>query len=176
MPTRPDLTVETLGRLDQTILTRRLVLGVASGQFDMLGMASPLLIKLRVSMRDLFVKEVELSWDTALPAKLRNTWVDYIRELVITGQLEFQRCVRPVGKVEEFILVVVFDASAAVIYCRWKMEDGAVVVKLLCSKASTTPLRGISTPRGELNGVVVGVRLVWIVVQALEFEELPARI
>ena len=180
MPTGPDLSVETLGRLDQTILTRRLVLGVTSGQFDMLGMASPLLIKLRVSMRDLFVKEVELSWDTALPAKLRNTWVDYIRELVITGQLEFQRCVRPVGKVEEFILVVFFDASdhayAAVIYCRWRMEDGAVVVKLLCSKARTTPLRGLSTPRGELNGAVVGVRLVWTVVQALEFEELPARI
>ena len=58
---------------DQTILTRRLVLGVASGQFDMLGMASPLLIKLRVSMRDLFVKEIGLSWDTALPAKLRDT-------------------------------------------------------------------------------------------------------
>ena len=38
MPTGPDLTVETLGKLDQTILTRGLVLGVASGQFDMLGM------------------------------------------------------------------------------------------------------------------------------------------
>ena len=56
------------------------------------------------------------------------------------------------------------------------MEDGSVVVKLLCSKARTTPLRGLSTPRGELNGAVVGVRLVWTVVQALEFEELPARI
>ena len=180
MPTGPDLTIETLGKLDQTILTRRLVLGVASGQFDMLGMASPLLIKLRVSMRDLFVKEAGLSWDTALPAKLRDTWVAHIEELVRAGQLEFKRCVRPEGKVKEFILVVFFDGSdhayAAVIYCKWIMEDGTVVVELLCSKARTTPLRGLSTPRGELNGAVVAVRLVWTIVQALEFEELPTRI
>ena len=159
-PTGPDLTVDTLSELGQVVLTRRLVLGVTSGQFDMLGMASPLLIKLRVRMRDLFVKEAGLSWDCSLPGPIKQTWVDYIVELVSTGQLKFNRCVRPVGTVELFILVVFWDGSdnayAAVIYCKWVMEDGTVHVKLLCSKARVTPLLRISTPRSELNGGSVG--------------------
>ena len=105
-PTGPDLTVDTLSELGQVVLTRRLVLGITSGQFDMLGIASPLLIKLRVRMRNLFVKEAGMSWDCPLPDPVRQIWVDYIVELVSTGQLKFNRCVRPVGKVKLFILIV----------------------------------------------------------------------
>ena len=180
MVTKPDITRETIGLLDSANLTRRVLLGVTNGQFDMLGQASPLLIKLRVSMRDLFIKESGLDWDSLLPADMRDTWVGYMKELVMAGQLEFNRCVKPEGEIDEFWLVVFFDGSskayAAVIYCRWQMKDGNVVVKLLCSKARVTPLLGISTPRSELSGAVVAVRLIWTVVEALELEELPTKI
>ena len=56
------------------------------------------------------------------------------------------------------------------------MADGLVFVRLLCSKARVTPLQRISTPRSELNGAVVVVRLLWTVIQALELEELPTRV
>ena len=76
-------------------------------------------------------------------------------------------------------MIVFFDGSdqayAAVLYCRWEMAGGEVVVKLLCSKARVAPLQRLSTPRMELNGAVVGVRLLWTVVQALEKEELPTK-
>ena len=62
------------------------------------------------------------------------------------------------------------------VYCRWEMENGDVVVTLLCSKARSVPLHRLSTPRGELNGAVIAVRLVWTVVQALEFEEKPSKV
>ena len=85
-------------------------------------------------------------------------------ELVSTGQLKFNRCVRPVCRVELFILVVFWDGSdnayAAVIYSKRVIEDGTVHVKLLCSKARVTPLKRISTPRSELNGAVVAVWLI----------------
>ena len=179
-PTGPNITMETVHKLDQAVLTRRVLLGVVNGQFDMMGIAAPLLIKGRVAMRDLFVKEAELDWDTILPDKLRDTWIFFMKELVETGQLVYRRCVRPVGVVRQFWLVVFFDGSdnayAAVVYCRWEMEDGSVVVRLLCSKARVAPLQKLSTPRIELNAAVVAVRLVWTVVQALEYEELPSKI
>jgi hypothetical protein len=180
MPTGPDLTVDTLYQLESVTLTRRKLLGVASSQFDMLGMVSPLIIKLRVGVRDLFIKENQLEWDTVLTGKLVDTWTRYIVELVQTGMIEFRRCVRPEGEVKEFTLVAFFDGSdqafAGVVYCRWKMADGSVLGRLLCSKARVTPLQRISTPRSELNGAVVVVRLLWTVIQALELEELPTTI
>ena len=92
----------------------------------------------------------------------------------------FQRCVRPEGDVKQFWIVVFFDGSddayAAVIYCRWLMDDSRVIVKLLCSKARAAPLQRLSTPRLELNGAVVGIRLARTVVQALEYEGLPSKV
>ena len=180
VPSGPDLTIETIDQLNHTVFTRRILLGVVNGQFDMMGMAAPLLIKGKVAMRDLFMKESELDWDTVLPDKMRVTWISYMRELVLSGQLVYRRCVRPEGKVEQFWLIVFFDGSdvayAAVVYCRWLMEDGSVVVRLLCCKARVAPLQRLSTPRVELNGAVIAVRLAWTVVQALEFEELPSRV
>ena len=57
MPTGPDLTPESLAQLGNIVLTRRLVLGIANGQFDLLGVVMPLLIKLKAGVRDLFIKD-----------------------------------------------------------------------------------------------------------------------
>ena len=145
----------------------------------MLGLVSPLLIKMKVGMRDMYIKELAMDWDTRLEGKMRETWVEYLEELIETEGIEFQRCVRPDGEVKEFWIIVFFDGSdlayAAVLYCRWEMVDGEVVVKLLCSKARVAPLQRLSTRRVELNGAVIGVRLLWTVVQALEKEELPIK-
>ena len=178
-PTGPDIKKETMGEIQQVMLTRRILLGVTNSQFDMMGLVSPLTIKLKVAMRDMFVKELGMDWDTKLLGKMRETWVGYLEELVETGGVEFHRCVRPEGEVKQFWIIVFFDGSdvayAAVLYCRWEMHDGQVIVKLLCSKSRVAPLQRISTPRVELNGAVVGIRLLWTVVQALENEELPTK-
>ena len=76
--------------------------------------------------------------------KMRETWVGYLEELVKTGGVEFHRCVRPEGKVKQFWIIVFFDGSdvayAAVLYCRWEMHEGQVIVKLLCYKTRVAPL------------------------------------
>ena len=44
LPTEPDIQIDTLHKLDKAVLTRRLVLGIVNRQFDMMGIAAPLLI------------------------------------------------------------------------------------------------------------------------------------
>ena len=178
--TGPDITKDTISQLSDAILTRRILLGIVNGQFDMLGIAGPLLIKGKVAMRDLFMDEYALEWDSVLPDDLRKVWISILEELVQASDLTYQRCVRPDGEMKQFWIVAFFDGSdvayAAVVYCRWQMSDGSVVTKLLCSKSRVAPLRKLSTPRLELNGAVIACRLVWNIIQALEFEELPTRV
>ena len=130
----------------------------------MLGICTPLLIKLRIGMRDLFIKEQGLEWDSPLPDKLRIMWVVHMKELVLAGEVKFSRCVKPEGKVEQFWLVVFFDGSdqafAGAVFCMWIMEDRGIVIRLLCSKARVTPLLRISTPRSEVCGAVLAIRLI----------------
>ena len=144
-------------------MTRRLALGIVNGQFDPLGIASPFLINLKTSMRDLFISELGLDWDSPLPNELNDKWSLFIKELVTVGGLKFRRCIRPEGEIESFWLVIFWDGSdqayAVVIYCRWKMADGQVIVQLLCGKARVAPLLRINTPRVELNGGVAATRL-----------------
>ena len=66
-PTAPDISVDTLDKLYSAKLTRKILLGVTNSQFDMLGIASPITIKLKSAMRDSFIKENGLDWDSILP-------------------------------------------------------------------------------------------------------------
>ena len=50
----------------------------------MLELVSSLLIKMKVGMRDLFIKELGMDWDTRLEGKMRETWLEYLEELVET--------------------------------------------------------------------------------------------
>ena len=76
-PTGPDLTIKTLDEIYKPgfMLSRRIVQGIANGQFDMLGITTPLLIKYKASMRDLFVAELGLNWDTPLPEVHKKIWI-----------------------------------------------------------------------------------------------------
>ena len=110
-PTGPDITKGDIQKLKCAVLTRRILLGVCNSQFDMLGLVSPLLIKMKVGMRDLYIKELGMDWDTRLEGKMRETWLEYLEELIETQGIEFHRCVKPEGEVKQFWIVVFFDGS-----------------------------------------------------------------
>ena len=52
--TGPDLTCSTLHELNSAVITKRICLRVTSSQYDPLGVAAPLVIMLKVYMRDLY--------------------------------------------------------------------------------------------------------------------------
>ena len=167
--TGPDLTPETLGQLDKAVITKRICLRIASSQYDPLGIISPLTIKMRVGMKELYT--MDIGWDTPLGGETRQFWVGMFKSLVFTDGISFRRCTRPVGAVGKCILIGYFDGSdwafAIAIYARWNMQDGSVFVNLVASKAKVGPMYGTNTVRLELNGSTLLVRVMLRVVVAM---------
>ena len=85
--------------------------------------------------------------------------------------ISYPRAYKPANTVGKCQLVCFFDGSdhayAAVIYIRWLLKDGSVLVQLLSCKARITPLLRISTARSELNGAVLASVLVLSTVRSL---------
>ncbi len=62
------------------------------------------------------------------------------------------------------------EASCALAYLRWEMEDGSVVCRLLAGKTTVAPKCKISIPRMELMGSLVAVRLYQKIRDSLRLE------
>ena len=168
-PSGPDLTVGTLDQLEQAVITKRVCLRVVSSQYSPLGILTPLLVILKVQMKEMY--KLGLGWDTPLEGELRGTWVKLFTMLVKTGGIKFRRATRPAGAVGKCILVCFFDgadpAFGVVIYARWVLEDGKVWVYLVAAKCRVAPMSGASTVRMEMDGATLVTRLVYRVVHAL---------
>ena len=102
---------------------------------------------------------------------VRDAWVRLFRMLVMAGGVEFNRCTRPVGAVGGCVLVCYFDGSDnafdAAVYARWELESGEIIVNLVAAKARVAPMFVTSTPRMELEGATLLVRLALRIVLSL---------
>ena len=94
-------------------------------QYDPLGMALPVILRLKALMQRIISPEYGLDWGTDLPVELEVAWHQLIRLLVRCPWIEFPRAVQPIGLVEgtEVLLIIYWDGSdaakAAIIYCWW---------------------------------------------------------
>ena len=176
--TGPDWSMETIGGLEEVILTMRLSMGVANCQYDPLGIGCPLVIRLKVAMGEMYRRK--LSWDEPLPADLQKHLKQLISLVVEAGELEFQRCTKPKDAEGRCVMVVYFDgadyAFSAVVYLRWKVKRGGYIASLLVAKARVSAMWGSSTPRVELNGAVMAVRLAYRAVRSFNPEDMPERV
>ena len=163
-------------------LTKSSILGIINGIYDPLGLAAPITIKLRVEFRNLFRADSTLGWDDLIPSVVdQDLWLALIKMLVEAGKVTFPRATTPPNAVGKPQLICYFDGSdvafATAIYIRWTLSDQTIKVSLLSSKAHVTPLNRISTPRSELNGAVLGSRLVLSSLRSLSASDhLPERI
>ena len=176
-PTGPDLTVETLHLLDSAVVTKRLCLRIVSSQYDPLGIACPLMIILKCSLKELY--KMDLSWDQELTGFLRDKWVNFFRMLVESGGIKFRRATRPDNAVGKCWLVCYWDgadpAFGIAAYARWELDTGEVGVRLVGGKSRVAPMLGTSTPRMELEGATLATRVVLRIVHAL-VDDPPGRI
>ena len=181
--TGPDLTMETLHIVDGVNFTKRIILSMLNSFFDPTGMISAFLIKFKIMMREVSGNP-DWDWDTELPRKFQEEWRVAVKEVVCAPEIVFSRGIRPMGAKGRAELIGYWDGSnlayAAVVYIRWlvggeeSVGDRVWLVAFLTSKARVTPAAGLTTPRSELNGLVVLCRLIDRIMKCLD--EKPCRV
>ena len=176
----PNLDVESLDKLKDLTLTRRMALGVTNSFHDFLGIACPFLLRFKLLMKEVFdsKKEAELagktgvSWDDKVADEDMQKWLDLIAEAVKAECLVFPRTTRPEGAIGNPDIPNFgdgsFEAFSAAVYVRWQIEEDKFEANLICAKARVT---AENIPRVELNGGVLQTRLTLSVVRALQIEE-----
>ena len=162
-------------------LTKRETLGIINKPYDLLGLISPITIRLKCAYRDLFRVEPPLGWDDPMPYELKMEWIELLKLLRDVDTVKFPRATKPKNAVGEPELIGYFDGSdnayACVVYLRWILSDDSVEVKLACSSSRVTPLKRLTTPRAELNGAVMLSRLVSTLVKSYSLSEsLPSKV
>ena len=92
---QPNLTVEDLELLEREVLTKRKVLGFVNGFGDVLGIAQPWYMKLKMMMKRFHEGEISLGWDDEVLGEQRRAWLDVMTEALVQGSMVFPRSTRP---------------------------------------------------------------------------------
>ena len=172
-----DMTPEDIDLLLNTSapLTKRKVVGFMMAQFDLLGLAAPVLLVGKLKLRQLYGKEFKLGWDDTLPEAMAKQWLQYIQALVHTEPICFPRPIKT-EDCKELWLIGFWDGSTmahgAVIYARtynisaW--DESTIDSNLLIAKTRVSPIAGSTIPRMELQGLLQLSRLMLKVVESLQ--------
>ena len=175
----PDLGVEDVPRLMDMVLTRRKLLSFTMAQYDPLGLICPLTIKYKIALKDLVSSGAD--WDQPLEGEQRDRWRKLLSEAISLPTIEMGRSVRPKGAVGSPWVVGFSDGSLSAfgcaIYVRYHVENNGTTsfeTRLMCGKARVTPIQGTTSPRSELQALLVLLRLTESVVRAMS--DPPARV
>ena len=159
-------------------LTKRILLGLVNSQYDPMGLISPLLIILKIHLRELFGSKISLGWDEAIPSENHEAWVAILSMFIKMGDIVLDRAVRPEGAIGPPELIGFSDGSlvayGCAVYIRWrksksfKSDPERYYVKLVCGKARVTSAKGTTAPRSEVSGYLILTRLLKTVVNAMD--------
>ncbi|XP_011859874.1 PREDICTED: uncharacterized protein LOC105557286 [Vollenhovia emeryi] len=151
-------------------LTKRLVLSEVAQIFDPLGFASPVVIRAKILLQELWLHK--LQWDDPLPSQLSARWLIIREELTSLAKLSIPRWLNTWSD-SQVELHGFSDASqlamAAVIYISVHDSNGATF-SLVCSKTKVAPLKRLSIPRLELTAALLLSRLMQYVKATLNMD------
>jgi hypothetical protein len=174
-----------LGKAVPGAITKRILWRVAQGQYDPLGLLCAFTIRFKIIMRSLSDEEegVRVGWDDPVPASVESDFREVLEHLKDLKRVDFPRSIWPEpgrGPVKGNPMLLVFgngsvEASCALAYLRWELDDGSVVCRLLAGKTRVAPKCKVSIPRMELMGSLVAVRLYQKINDSLRLEVSEAR-
>ena len=150
--------------------TRRSILSLVSKiAYDSLGLLSPLVLKARLIVQSMC--RTKLGWDDPAPDDVVERWRQFQDDLPNLKGLHFPRRVHGLNpEIHCFV-----DASnvglCCAIYCRFFDEEKkSFQSHLIFSRTKTGPLEenSVSIPRLELAAIVLGVKCIDKVLQALQ--------
>lgn len=154
------------------IATKRNILSDISKIFDPLGWLSPIIIRTKILMQQLWLKGVQ--WDDVLPEKIVEQWKLLRSDLFKVNTISINRWIfHRDNKIE---LHGFSDAStnayAAAIYSRIMQPDGSYKITLLTAKTRVAPLKQLSIPKLELCGAKLMSDLVFKIQTSLKVDDI----
>ena len=140
-------------------LTKRKALEITSSCFDPFGVLNPLFLGPKIFLQKLW--KLQVGWDQPLNQELSDEFEQLLSEVKAQMGFKIPRYYQLPQVTFQLGLVCFSDASqdayAANVYLCIFMEK-ITVGQLLFSKMRLKPMKGMSIPRMELLGVVIGVK------------------
>jgi len=157
-----------------TTITKRTILSTIAKFFDPLGLLSPVIIKAKVLIQDLWI--IKLEWDEPVPVPIADKWIAFVNELEDLKAITIPRWIgiKPGCQLQ---LHGFCDASthalSALVYLRAINVEGEITTNLITTKTKVAPLKRLTIPRLELSGAVLLTKLTTHVLQVLDLKEVP---
>ncbi|XP_046422348.1 uncharacterized protein LOC124180644 [Neodiprion fabricii] len=155
--------------------TKRKVLSQTAQLFDPLGWLSPITIRAKIFMQELWA--LGFDWDEPLSASLSSRWIEFLQDFQGISAITIPRWIGLSSASLGIEIHGFADASqsalGAVIYARTYINTHEVRVSLVCAKTKVAPLKKVTIPRLELCAANLLVRLMCHVENTLNFENTP---
>ncbi|OBQ31910.1 MAG: hypothetical protein AN484_28490, partial [Aphanizomenon flos-aquae WA102] len=137
------------------VITKRLLWRVAQAQYDPLGLLCAYTIKFKLLMSNLCTENLKVQWDDALSPDVRKRFMAIMDDMKDLREISFPRSLKPPesrGRWRSDPMLLIFgdgstEASCALAYIRWEMEDGTVLCRLVAGKTRVAPKVKITVPR-----------------------------
>ncbi|XP_053597998.1 uncharacterized protein LOC128668657 [Microplitis demolitor] len=171
----PDLLMFTGQPILQATITKRTILSETAQLFDPLGLISPIIVRAKVLMQDLWQEKI--GWDDTLPPQIIHPWTTFRNELAQLSQLTIPRWLQLRSDNSQVEIHGFSDASlaamAAAVYVKVSSPSGSSTVTLVCSKTRVAPLHRLTIPRLELSAALLLSKLITRVQTTLQLQHAP---
>ena len=152
-------------------ITKRECLSIIAQIFDPLGLISPIVVKAKILMQQLWISG--LNWDDKIADDLNTRIHKWIEECQDIKEISIPRCLNPTNQ-PEIEIHIFADASeeayGAVAYAR-TVSENTIYSRIIAAKSKIAPIKCKSIPRLELMaaclGVALGEKITWALEQDL---------
>jgi hypothetical protein len=152
----PDEDLEEIEATMPRVITKRILWRVSMGQYDLLGLVSVFLIRLKLLMRSICQEDGQVAdWDDPVHPEVHDSFVEIMKEMKELREVSFPRSIKPTTwRGDKLPTLMVFGDGSTQAYCtlayaRWELEDGSVACRLVAGKTRVAPKNKISVPRLE---------------------------
>ncbi|XP_063435728.1 uncharacterized protein LOC134716648 [Mytilus trossulus] len=149
-------------------ITKREILSQSSRIYDPMGLLSPVSVRAKILMQDLWKDKLE--WDEPLPLNVQQQWMELARDLEFSTNTELPRQILTKSTDEPKQLHVFVDASQKAYGSAVYITNGQQST-LVFAKSRVAPIKTLTLPQLELMAAVIGARIATHVKSALSINK-----
>ncbi|XP_063408858.1 uncharacterized protein LOC134692334 [Mytilus trossulus] len=138
-------------------VTKREVLKYSSKIYDPLGLLSPITIRAKIMIQELW--KCGLDWDELIPDNLKTTWIDLTKDLEKAIQFTIPRYYFSKPSTSTELVLHVFTDASPKAYGAAAYLSNENETTLVMAKTRVAPVKCLTLPQLELMAAIIGARL-----------------